>query len=52
MINNQNKKLVYCHINGNCFFILAVSYVSNFHIRDNSRDLWGPFLVGLGCLLR
>jgi len=38
MAHNQNKKLVYCHINESSFFILIANHVSNFHLKDNGKD--------------
>ena len=38
MANRQNKKFVYCHINGNIFFILAVNHISNFYTRDSDKN--------------
>ena len=36
--NRQNEKLIYCYINRNEFFILAVSHLNNFHPKDNDSD--------------
>ena len=38
MTDNQNKILVYYHINENLFFILATRRVINLHPKNNSMN--------------
>ena len=38
LAKKKKKKLVYCHIKENKFFILAISHISNFHSKYNNKN--------------